>query len=258
MNKNTLIVVGSGIKFMSHLTIESKACIEKSDKVLYLVNEPAMQSWIEQANKSAESLDFLYTKHKARHDNYLLIAEYIFDNLKKYETLCVVMYGHPTVFAQPALYATNMAIQNGYNAVIMPGISSEDCLYADLRIDPGSCGCQSFEATDFIIYRRVYDSSSHLILWQSSVIGVLNQPGYHDPLNGLAILVEYLSEKYSLDHEIVVYEAAQYPGFKPKIDKVLLRALAQTKIGRIATLYVPPNKQPIPDLVMLEKIKKIT
>jgi tetrapyrrole methylase family protein/MazG family protein len=258
MNKNTLIVVGSGIKFMSHLTIEAKACIEKSNKVLYLVNEPAMQNWIEQANRSAESLDFLYAKHKDRHENYLLIAEYIFENLKKCETLCVVVYGHPTVFAQPALYATDMAIESGYNAIIMPGISSEDCLFADLRIDPGSSGCQSFEATDFLIYRREYDSSSHLILWQSSVIGVLNQPEYHDPLNGLVILVEYLSEKYSLDHEIVVYEATQYPGLKPKIDKILLKALAQTKIGRIATLYIPPNKHALPDLAMLERIKKIT
>ena len=56
MNKNTLIIVGSGIKFMSHLTVETKACIIKADKVLYLVNEPLIEKWIKESNTSAESL----------------------------------------------------------------------------------------------------------------------------------------------------------------------------------------------------------
>lgn len=87
MHKNTLIIVGSGIKFMSHLTTEAKACIEKADKVLYLINEPVMQEWIQKANSSTESLDALYTNCTLRHDNYLLISEYIIENLKYFVSL---------------------------------------------------------------------------------------------------------------------------------------------------------------------------
>ena len=51
MNKKpSLVVVGSGIKFMSHLTIEAKSYIEQSDKVLYLVNDPLMKKWIQDSN----------------------------------------------------------------------------------------------------------------------------------------------------------------------------------------------------------------
>lgn len=257
MYKNTLVVVGSGIKFMSHLTTESKACIEKADKVLYLINEPAMQEWIQKINPSSESLDFLYSRYNFRNDNYLLISEYIIENLKQFRTLCVAIYGHPTVFVQPTLYAANRAISNGFNVIVMPGISAEDCVFADLLIDPGSCGCQSCDATDFLIYHREYDSSSHLILWQIGVIGILNNSVNHDAREGLVILSEYLCEKYDSDHELMIYEAAQYPGFKPKIEKVALKNLPSSKVSCLSTLYIPPNVKKQPDVNMLKRIKKI-
>jgi uncharacterized protein YabN with tetrapyrrole methylase and pyrophosphatase domain len=257
MTTNTLIFVGSGIKFMSHLTTESKACIEKSEKVLHLVNEPAMQEWIKQVNPSSESLDFLYERNKERNDSYLSISNYILENLKKYKTLCVVMYGHPTVLVQSTLHAAKLAASNNYDVIFLPGISADACLYADLQIDPGSCGCQSFEATDFLLYRREYDASSHLILWQASVIGVLNQPEHHDPRKGLAVLAEYLSEKYAPDHEIISYIAAQYPKFKPQIEKILLKNLGNTFIDRISMLYIPPCKKNEANIDMLNKIKEI-
>ncbi len=56
----SLIIVGSGIKFLSHLTTEAKAYIEQSEKVLYLVNEPVMKQWIQSTNPLSESLDPLY------------------------------------------------------------------------------------------------------------------------------------------------------------------------------------------------------
>ena len=243
---------------MSHLTIEAKACIEKADKVLYLVNEPLMQEWIANANPSAESLESLYKKNDLRDQNYQLIADYIVKNLEKYATLCVVMYGHPTVFVKPSIDAANKAIELGYQVVTMPGISAEDCLFADLRIDPGSCGCQSFEATDFLVYQREYDSSSHLILWQPYVIGVRGVLSTdHNPIKGLQLLTGYLQNKYDDEHEVVWYEAAQYPGVKPLMEKIPLKDLPSANITRLSTLYIRPNNKKVPNLAMLEMISKI-
>ena len=59
----SLTLVGSGIKSLSHLTMEAKTYITQSEKVLYLVNEPAMKEWIQGANKNTESLDYLYFKY---------------------------------------------------------------------------------------------------------------------------------------------------------------------------------------------------
>jgi tetrapyrrole methylase family protein/MazG family protein len=124
-------------------------------------------------------------------------------------------------------------------------------------IDPATSGCQSFEATDFLLYRREYDSSSHLIIWQPFVIGVLGIPIEHNPQDGLQLLTEYLTEKYELDHEVILYEAAQYPTFKPKIISIMLRGLVNAEISSLTTLYVKPAMQKKPDSDMLYRLKNI-
>lgn len=237
----SLVVVGSGIKFLAHLTNEAKSYIEQSDKVLYLVNDPAMKMWIQEHNINAESLDHLYTQHSLRSKCYDAIAEHILTALRKNQHVCVVLYGHPSVFSQPGLTAIKRAKNEGYYAKILPGISAEDCLFADLLIDPGQVGCQSFEATDFLIYQREFDLSSHLILWQVDAIGILDNAPDHDSAHGIKLLVEYLQRKgYKHNHTVIIYEAAQYPGFEPRAELTPLEKLTKASFTRISTLYVPP------------------
>lgn len=237
--KSSLVVVGTGIKFLSHLTTEAKAYIEQSDKVLYLVNDPAMKQWIEKANQSAESLDHIYFSYTKRMDAYSAITNYILSFMDRGLSLCVAFYGHPTIFAQPALDAVRIAKSQNYYAKVLPGISAEDCLFADLLVDPGSCGSQSYEATDFVIYNRVFDPCSHLILWQ---IGMMCATGF-EPINstiGIEFLTNHLFGFYSTNHNVFIYEAAQYPGFEPKITCIELQELPKSLLGKLSTLYVPP------------------
>lgn len=251
MTKASLVVVGSGIKFISHLTTECKANIEQADKVLYLVNEPAMKEWIEKTNENAESLDEIYFRHELRNEAYQAITEYILAAVRQEQHVCVVFYGHPTVFALPALHAVKQAKKEGFYARILPGISAEDCLFADLLVDPGTCGCLSFEATDFLIRRRVVDNRSHLILWQVSTIGRMDHVQEHDNSKGAKVLLNYLLQFYPLEHTIILYSAAQYPGFEPIIHKIKLANLPEADFSRIATLYIPPAQPSTSDPAML-------
>ena len=234
----SLTVVGVGIKFLSHLTTEARVHIEQSNKVLYLVNNPAMEDWLLQVNETSEPLNNLYKKYSLREDCYSAITQYILEKIKQNLHTCVVLYGHPTIFAKPALDAAKLTKEAGYPTKILPGISSEDCLFADLMIDPATSGCQSYEATDFLIHRRKFDNTSHLILWQVDVIGELG----HTPDNkrGIPILIDRLKCFYPSDHIIILYEASQFPHFKPKITSVTLSALANATILPITTLYIPP------------------
>jgi hypothetical protein len=87
--------------------------------------------------------------------------------------VCVVFYGHPGVFVQPAHEAIRVARLEGFTARMLPGISAEDCLFADIEVDPGVYACQSFEATDFLVRKRKFDPRSPLVLWQIGSIGDL-------------------------------------------------------------------------------------
>lgn len=240
MTNASLVVVGTGIKFMSHLTIEARANIEQADIVLYLVNEPMMKEWIQKANVCTESLENLYYKHESRVANYHAITEYILEVLRKQKHVCVVMYGHPAVFATPALDAAIKARAEGYDARVLPAISAEDCLFADLLIDPGSVGCVSFEATDLLVYQREFDVNCHLILWQVDVIGGLGHQELHDNEVGINLLHQFLLKKYPADHPVIIYIASQYPGMSAEISEIKLSELVTIDIPSIATLYLPP------------------
>lgn len=239
MRNSSLTVVGSGIKFFSHLTIETISYIRNSQQVLYLVNDPAMKEWIEKNNPNSQSLDFLYRKYRLRIHNYEAITNYIVEQSKRCH-VCVVMYGHPVVFAQPALNAVIKLQQEGHDAVILPGISAEDCLLADLLVDV-SVGIQSFEATDFLIHRRRWDPSSNLLLWQIGVMGIMGNSEFFESSNGIQLLYNYLSSYYKTNHEIILYVASQYPGIPAQIQRFPLdRLLTNIEIPRLATMYIKP------------------
>ena len=239
MKKSSLTVVGTGIKFLSQMTLESKTYIEKADKVLYLVNDPVLKQWIADTNSNSESLDGVYFNHEQRLDSYSAITKYILNYLSKPVNLCVVMYGHPAVFSKPALDAVKVANEQGYPAKILPGISAEDCLFADLLIDPGTCGCQSYEATDFLLYSRKFDPNSHLILWQPDVIGMQTHIRNKDII-GISLLRDRLLKSYQPDHPVVIYEAAQYPGLLASIKRIELMSLPDACLSSISTLYIQP------------------
>lgn len=114
-----------------------------------------MQDWIKKNNANAESLDEIYLSYFSRLHSYRAITAYILEQLRLLQHVCVVFYGHPTVFAKSALDAVIQSRSEGFYAQILPGISAEDCLFADLLINPGDCGCQSFEASDFLIHSRL-------------------------------------------------------------------------------------------------------
>jgi uncharacterized protein YabN with tetrapyrrole methylase and pyrophosphatase domain len=166
----------------------------------------------------------------------------ILSAVRKRQRVVAVFYGHPGVFVLPSHEAIRRARAEGYVARMLPGISAEDCLFADLGVDPALEGCQSFEATDFLARRRAFEPTSALVLWQIGVIGDLTfqSKASRYRRGGLPILAEVLLEKYPRSHPATIYEAAQYPVCDPVIRVLPLSKLARAKVSPISTLYVPP------------------
>jgi len=243
MSEKKLVITGFGIKFLSHLTTESKAYISKADKVLYLVNEPLTKEWIKKNTCQHEELDNIYFSHEKRVDSYKAITKKIIDELNVYDFVCVVIYGHPSVFAQPGLDAAiKTSAELNIETIILPAISAVDCLYADLMVDPGEQGCFSVDATELLLFDKVFDPTCHLVLWQLGMIGNLGLPSEDVSLENLNLLVDKLLESYEPDHVVKLYEAAMYPGMEPTISTFSLKDLSEQRINNISTLYVPPRK----------------
>ena len=254
MKQGSLIVVGTGIQFAGQLTIEARAHITQAEKVLFLVFDPIAADWIKDINPSAESLYACYQQGESRMIAYEGMIERILCEVRKGLGVCAAFYGHPGVFVYPSHEAIKQARLEGYGAKMLPGISAEDCLFADLGVDPARTGCQSFEATDFLIHKRKFDTGCALILWQ---IGCIADPTFSlEPYGtrGLHVLAEYLCQYYDGTHPAVVYEAAEYPIFDPSIENVPLAKLPEAQISPISTLYVAPQTQAPLDEEMLERL----
>ena len=235
-----LVVAGTGIRVAGQLTIEAAHCIRCAERLYFSVADPAGERVIRALNPAAVPLMPLYVEGKPRSETYEEMVEAILGSVRAGYQTAAIFYGHPGVFAFPSHEAVRRARQEGYSARMLPAISAEDCLFADLGVDPADSGCQSLEATDFLLRMRTIDTTQQLILWQ---VGVLGEWAYRRDaydLSALPMLVRKLLEHYPAEHGATVYEAASALGAEPRITRTTLGELAGVPLTPISTLYVPP------------------
>jgi precorrin-6B methylase 1 len=254
----SLTVVGCGILAPAHVTTEGRAHIERAQRVYSLVADPVSEAWIARTNPATISLASYYAPGKPRSLTYDEMAATIAAAVACELRVCAVAYGHPGMFADPLHDAIGRVREAGRPAVMLPGISAEDCLFADLGIDPAQTGACSFEATDFLVHHRHADATTTIVLWQIGLIGEVSHKTQSDIWNphGLQILIERLLETYPPDHGVVVYEAARLITSRPRIVRTPLRELATAPISPLSTLVIPPATQPVADLELYARLSR--
>lgn len=250
----SLVVVGIGIA-LGQTTLEAKAHLEQADKVFYLVSNPSAVRWVHQLNPTAESLYPLYTVGKDRSESYNQMVETILTAVRGGAAVCTAFYGHPGVFVDPGHRAVRIARSEGFPARMLAGVSAEDYLFADLGVDPARCGCQSFEATDFLIHARVFDPTAVLLLWQLGSLGDNSFRFKSERIEaGLAILLDRLLPEYGPEHVVTVYEGSVFPVCESKMVRVPLGELTAGHLTTISTLYIPPRRPAAPDLSVVRRL----
>jgi hypothetical protein len=224
-----------------------------ADEALYLVADPVAVRVLERINPRARSLQGLYGEGKPRLDTYEEMVEAMLAPLAEGRQVCAAFYGHPGIYVYPARVALERASSDGFRARMFPAVSSIDCLFADLGLDPALTGCQLYHATDLLIRSNEPDTSALLLLLQISVIG---QPAHHTQpdWSGLQVLVDYLAEYYPREHEVIGYEASPFPVAGPIVERAPLSRLAEAKLTHGMTLVVPPATTREADPTMLDRL----
>src|SRR4029078_11180951 len=102
-HKGSLIVVGTAIRTVGHLTMEAVAWIKQADKVLYVVGDPVAESMLKELNPSGpESLTVMYAEGKQRIETYNQMIERTLECIRGGMLTCMACYGHPGVFVYPS------------------------------------------------------------------------------------------------------------------------------------------------------------
>jgi len=255
--QGSLACVGLGMMLGAHLSPRSRSHIEQADVVFALVSDPLVELWLQQMRPDARSLQPYYCEGKSRQATYREMVEAMLVEVRAGHDVCGVFYGHPGVFALVPHRAIEQARGEGFDAHMEPGISAEDCLYADLGIDPGTFGCQHYEASQFMFYQRRIDPSAYLILWQIGIAGDRSLARFATGPDYRRLLLELLAPDYPLTHEVIAYEAATLPITTPRMGKMPLSELVDAELHLQTTLVIPPSRPMQRNQAMLDRLAKL-
>jgi uncharacterized protein YabN with tetrapyrrole methylase and pyrophosphatase domain len=253
-DSGSLVCVGLGMTLGSHITPLSRSYIEKSDVVFAGTSDGIVELWLAKMNSDVRSLQSFYREGKSRLDTYRQMVEAMLTEVRAGKHVCGAFYGHPGVFALPPHRAIEIARREGYPAHMEPGVSAEDCLYADLGIDPGKYGCQHYEASQFMLNKRRIDTSAYLVLWQVGVAGDRSLARFATGTAYRQVLVDVLARDYRLDHEITIYRVATLPIHEAKIERIALGQLPHADLDTHATVVIPPISDLQPDHETRERL----
>jgi hypothetical protein len=258
MNRaGSLVCIGVGMTLGSHLTPLARNCIASADVVFTAVSDALVEAWLGQMHRDVRSLQGFYREGTSRLQSYRGMVAAILAEVRGGRQVCAAFYGHPGVFAWPAHRAVADARAAGYRAHMEPGISAADCLYADLGIDPGSKGCQHYEASQLMLYRRRLDTSAYLILWQIGVAGDRSLRRFATGTAYRQVLLEVLLRDYPAEHQAILYEAATLPTRRPRIEYLQLAQLPAASFDLRATLVIPPVQPLQPDEQMRARLAQL-
>jgi uncharacterized protein YabN with tetrapyrrole methylase and pyrophosphatase domain len=249
----SLAVVGTGIQLVRQLTPEARHELEQADELLYVAAEPAAAAFLTSFNPRARALSAHYRAGVPRRRIYADMVDEILTAVRGGARVCAAFYGHPGVFVAPSHEAVRRARKEGYPARMLPAISAEDCLFADLGVDPGAYGWQSYEATSLLLRGHAPDPTAGLVLWQVDAAGKIDWDLEPKP-KALHALVDRLLELYPAKHEVVFYCASVYPIAEPVIERVRLGDVKALAAAPGPTLYVPPLPQRPVDRAAAERL----
>ncbi len=249
----SLTIVGTGINIGGQLTPEARAAFAHADEALFLVGDPVAVGLLQELNPRARSLHTLYEPGMERIRSYEAMVAELLEPVRAGKDVCGAFYGHPSLFVYPGQVAMRQARDEGYDTRMLPGISSLDCLWCDLGMDPGLAGCQIYHATDFLLQRREPDTAATLVLLQINVIGVADHREQTD-WSRLPVLVEYLREFYPAQQEVIGYEASPFPIVAPNVERVSLEELVSANLSPGMTLVVPPAHEGAADPTMARRL----
>ena len=253
----SLVCVGVGITLGSHLTPLARSHIEQADVVFAAMSDAIVEKWLESMNADVRSLQPFYAEGKSRMRTYREMVNAMLTEVRAGKKVCTAFYGHPGVFAWTPHRAIALARREGYFAHMEPGISAEDCLYADLGIDPGAFGCQHYEASQLLYYKRRIDPGAYLVLWQAGMIGDQARARVATDNAYRQVLADRLAEDYPSNHKVIIYRAATLPIHAPRIERTTLRKLATARIEAADTLVLAPACRLVPDPKYSRKLARL-
>jgi hypothetical protein len=165
-----LYLLGSGISFPDHLTVETIDILSKCRRVCTNLPDSLLERLPRDIRRKCVSLWPLYRDKRRRMDNYIDTTRAIIRTARRYRPTAWVAPGHPRIFDSVSTLLLDEARRMGWETCVKPGISSLDTLLADVGYDPAG-GLFICEATGLVTRKIGLVPSAATVILQAGVFG---------------------------------------------------------------------------------------
>ena len=237
-----IYIIGTGIKWIEHITLESDRILGQCNEILYVEKAPGIESYFNTKASIVTDLTKLYGEDKHRELTYREMAAKVIHSALQRGPVAFAVYGHPTIYAYPPFLVSEMAHLLGLRVKVLPGISAMDCLFSDLMIDPSVNGLQMYEATDLLLRRHTLSPEAAAIIWQVGSIGTALYSTTLSAPERFHAFRDYLLGYYPADHPVYAYFANPHPMLRAEIHEMKVSEVPEFSevLHAAVTLYLPP------------------
>ena len=235
----TLVCVGVGALLDAHITPATHRRIAQSDVVFAAHLDPATLCALRRLNDNVRCLQTDTATRNSVLESDDMTVELVLDELRRGKNVTAAFLGHPSRASSTANLLVRAAHQEGFQATFEPAISIEDCIYAHLRIDPGKFGCQQYDVSQIMLYRRSIDTSAYLLLWK------FGEGGMRPPARR-RLLLDVLYREYPLDHRVFLYVPPVLGG-PYSFTECMMGSLVEIEAHPQMAIVIPPATDLLPD-----------
>jgi len=139
-----IYIVGLGNVGTRQITKETEEVLRKSEQVFLLFYQKVMFDYIaKELGTPVTDLHQEYEEGLDRSKTYRKMADRVINSaVEAKNPVTFALYGHPTIFVSPTRLIQEEATGKGLRVKVLPGISSIDCIFAEIGFDPGTTGIQ--------------------------------------------------------------------------------------------------------------------
>lgn len=249
-------IVGSGVKFPEHLTLETIAILEKCNSVYtiasHLSNEQNTPCFLKDKIKN---LWHLYQPDRLRRKNYKAMTEAIVNAAHQESPIAYLASGNPVVFDSVTQWIIESAEEKNLTVQVFPSISSIDTIMVDLKYEVAP-GLQIYDASMLIGLNLKPQIDISCIILQISTFGTSYTTAYRIPQkNCLEPLKTYLMQFYPASHQ-VHFVSSSFKNIQAA--KIVTISLENIDLNfhniRGSSLFIPPVPRRNKNLDFLNKM----
>jgi hypothetical protein len=234
-------VLGSGIRSVGQITLESNYLLHQMDKVFHCEHGGNLCEYIASTGAIEIPLSHLCSDFKSRANAYQEICDTIVASAADGLKCAYLAPGNPIFLNTVVLKLKDATSRLGIPFFVYAGVSSIDTLLTDLSLPIEMTGLQCFEATHFVRMRPAIDKRVPLFLFQPGLVDALDvRHGVGPNEEGIKRLQSILLTLYSEEQVWLLVRSAAVNTESAIICSGQLNTLADhAAVIELGTLVVP-------------------